>query len=125
MTYPSVTIDNLARARLNLSLVESRHFKVAPQIPLEVLLVLSANQGSARLSELYERVRATQSAVRLHLRSLALSDLVEEGVEPADRRARRILLTPKGVVSVDRYAEDTIRLISRFCQECDAGRTAE
>jgi DNA-binding MarR family transcriptional regulator len=119
MTTASVvpSLVDLALLRLTLSHIESKHFKVAPQIPLEVLLVLSANQGSLRLSELYRRVRATQAAVRLHLRSLEMLELVDEGIDPLDRRARRIFLTPKGEANVRRYAEDSMRVMAQLGPE--------
>lgn len=116
------SLNDFVSCRLMLSHIEIRHFKVAPQIPLEILLVLSVSEGSSGLSELYKSVRATPAAIRLHLRSLAMSGLVEEGVDPLDRRARRIFLTPKGFADVRSYAEESMRVMAQFASERSSAR---
>jgi DNA-binding MarR family transcriptional regulator len=115
MTSFRAAAGELAMLRLTLSKIESQHFKLAPQIPLEILLILSANRGSLRLSDLYKNVRATPAAVRLHLNSLKSSELVGEGVDPVDRRARRVFLTQKGQTDINRYADESTRVISGLC----------
>ena len=94
---------HFAKRRLKLSRMERRFFKVAPQIPLEVFLLLGANHGAMALSAIYEEIPATEKAIRLHLLKLVSSDLIVEQPGPDDKRAKEIALTERGFDMLSSY----------------------
>ncbi|MEE4144418.1 MAG: MarR family transcriptional regulator [Halieaceae bacterium] len=65
--------------------------------------VVFANMGlgRTRVTELAERARITQQAMGKTLRELESLGYVERSVDPRDRRARAIRLTPRGIQLVE------------------------
>jgi DNA-binding MarR family transcriptional regulator len=65
--------------------------------------VVFANMGlgRTRVTELAERARITQQAMGKTLRELESLGYIERSVDPSDRRARSIRLTPRGIQLVD------------------------
>lgn len=57
--------------------------------------------GRTRVTELAERARITQQAMGKTLRELESLGYIERSVDPSDRRARAIRLTPRGIQLVD------------------------
>lgn len=86
-----------ARDRLELSRKERIRFRLAPQISLEILLILAAERGSAPLTELFTRIAAAEKSVRSHVRALMASGLIDEATDSSDRRAKLLRLTPLGL----------------------------
>jgi hypothetical protein len=94
---------HFAKRRLKLSRMERRCFKVSPQIPLEVFLLLGANHGALALSVIYEQIPATEKAIRLHLHSLISSGLIVEQQGRDDKRSKEIALTERGFEMLSSY----------------------
>lgn len=57
--------------------------------------------GRTRVTELAERARITQQAMGKTLRELERLGYIERSVDPSDRRARAIRLTPRGIQLVE------------------------
>ena len=87
---------HFAMRRLKLCRMERQRFKVSPQIPLEIFLLLGANHGALALSEIYEQIPATEKAIRLHLHSLVSSGLIAEQQARDDKRSKEVALTKRG-----------------------------
>jgi hypothetical protein len=92
-----------ASRRLKLCRLERRCFKISPQIPLEVFLLLGANGGAMALSEIYEQIPATEKAIRLHLHTLVSSGLIVEETATDDKRSKQIALSERGVEELSEY----------------------
>ena len=99
---------HFAKRRLKLSRMERRFFKVAPQIPLEVFLLLGANHGAMALSAIYEEIPATEKAIRLHLLNLVSSGLITEQPGHDDKRSNEIALTKRGFDMLSTYVAEYI-----------------
>lgn len=95
-----------AMRRLKLCRMERQCFKVSPQIPLEVFLLLGANHGALPLSEIYEQIPATEKAIRLHLHSLVSSGLIAEQQGREDKRSKEIALTNSGFEMLSKYVAE-------------------
>lgn len=80
--------ENFAKRRLRLCRSERQRFKVSPQIPLEIFLLLGSNGGILPLSTIYEQIPATEKAIRLHLHSLVSSGFILELTAPDDKRSK-------------------------------------
>jgi DNA-binding MarR family transcriptional regulator len=83
----------LCEARLRLVKREKRLLKLHHQIPLEILLTLAAADGHLKINDLYERVDATDAAVRMHLRGMEQEGLIESQRSDDDRRVKYLHLT--------------------------------
>ena len=83
----------LCEARLRLVKREKRLLKLHHQIPLEILLTLAAADGQLKINDLYERIDATDAAVRMHLRGMEHEGLVETQRSEDDRRVKFLRLT--------------------------------
>lgn len=94
-----------ARDRLALSRDERIRFRLAPQISLEILLILAADHGSAPLTQLFDGISAAEKSIRSHVRVLMASGLIMEGKDSSDRRAKRLRLTARGVADLSTYAQ--------------------
>jgi predicted transcriptional regulator len=86
--------------------MERQRFKVSPQIPLEIFLLLGANAGGLPLSEIYEQIPATEKAIRLHLHNLVSSGLIIEQTARDDKRSKEIALTQRGFEALSDYVAD-------------------
>jgi DNA-binding MarR family transcriptional regulator len=93
----SQALVHYARDRLNLSQRERIRFRLAPQISLEILLILAAERGSTPLTRLFDQIAAAEKSIRSHVRVLMASGLLEEEKSRSDRRAKLLRLTPRGV----------------------------
>lgn len=105
MKLPGELID-FANRRLKLCRMERQRFKVSPQIPLEIFLLIGRNGGSLALSTIYEQIPATEKAIRLHLHSLVSSGSIIEQTATDDKRSKEIIFTPKGVEEFAAYVVD-------------------
>ena len=85
---------DLCEARLQLMKREKRLLKLHHQIPLEILLTLAAAEGRLKIHDLYERVDATEAAVRMHLRGMEQEGLIRSERSEEDRRVKFLFLTP-------------------------------
>ena len=97
---------HFAMRRLKLCRMERRRFKVSPQIPLEVFLLLGANHGALPLSDIYEQIPATEKAIRLHLHSLVSSGLIAEQQGRDDKRSKEVALTERGFEMLSEYVAE-------------------
>jgi predicted transcriptional regulator len=97
-----------AMRRLKLCRMERQRFKVSPQIPLEIFLLLGANHGAMALSAIYEEIPATEKAIRLHLLNLVSSGLITEKPGHDDKRSKEIALTKRGFDMLSYYVEEYI-----------------
>ena len=97
---------HFAKRRLKLCRMERQRFKVSPQIPLEIFLLLGANHGALPLSEIYEEIPATEKAIRLHLHSLLSSGLIVEQSCRDDKRSKEIALTQRGFDMLSEYVTE-------------------
>jgi len=93
----SQSLAQYAHDRLKLSQRERIRFRLAPQISLEILLILAAEHGSAPLTTLFAQIAAAEKSVRSHVRALMASGLVDEQPHPVDGRAKLLALTPRGI----------------------------
>ena len=64
--------------------------------PSRAVLIRLAKLGPTRVTALAAALGLDQSTVSRHLASLAEQGLVERDVDPADRRAHRMAITPTG-----------------------------
>lgn len=62
----------------------------------ELLHHLSADEGGRRISDLALDIDDTSSCITHRVNRLATAGLVTKQADPADRRARRVSLTPRG-----------------------------
>lgn len=92
----SQTLAQYAHDRLKLSQQERIRFRLAPQISLEVLLILAAARGSVPLTHLFDQISAAEKSIRSHIRTLMASGLVVEAPHPIDGRAKLLALTARG-----------------------------
>ena len=99
---------DFAIRRLKLCRMERQRFKVSPQIPLEIFLMLGANHGALPLSSIYEEIPATEKAIRLHLHSLVSSGLITENAGRDDKRSKEIALTARGFDMLSKYVAEYI-----------------
>jgi predicted transcriptional regulator len=99
--YKHFSMRNLKLCRM-----ERQRFKVSPQIPLEVFLLLGAHHGALALSEIYEQIPATEKAIRLHLHSLVSSGLIIEQQARDDKRSKEVALTERGFEMLSNYVEE-------------------
>ncbi|MEN9708352.1 MAG: hypothetical protein RIQ68_760 [Pseudomonadota bacterium] len=97
---------HFAMRRLKLCRVERQRFKVSPQIPLEVFLLLGAHHGALPLSEIYEQIPATEKAIRLHLHALVSSGLIAEQAGRDDKRSKEVALTERGFEMLSNYVAE-------------------
>ncbi len=99
---------HFAIRRLKLCRMERQRFKVSPQIPLEIFLLLGANHGALALSSIYEGIPATEKAIRLHLLNLVSSGLITEQPWQDDKRSKEIALTKSGLEMLSNYVAEYI-----------------
>jgi DNA-binding MarR family transcriptional regulator len=92
--------------RLALSHRERIRFRLAPQITLEILLILASERGSISLGALVEQIAAAEKSIRSHVRSLMASGLVEEQKLADDKRAKILRLTPRGIDELTAYLQE-------------------
>lgn len=97
---------HFAMRRLKLCRMERQRFKVSPQIPLEIFLLLGSNHGALPLSEIYEQIPATEKAIRLHLHNLVSSGFIIEQTARDDKRSKEIALTQRGFEELSEYIKD-------------------
>lgn len=97
---------HFAMRRLKLCRMERQRFKVSPQIPLEIFLLLGAHDGMLALNEIYEQIPATEKAIRLHLHNLVSSGLIVEQTGRDDKRSKEIALTQRGFDALSNYVSD-------------------
>lgn len=71
---------------------------------------MSIDPEGSRITELAERAQMTKQAMGELLRHLAERGYVEIGVDPSDRRARRVVLTDRGWSAI----EVGVGVIERF-----------
>jgi DNA-binding MarR family transcriptional regulator len=95
-----------ARSRLEIARRERVRFRLAPQIALEILLILAAEGGSSPLTSLFDRIAAAEKSVRSHVRTLTALGLVHEERDAADKRAKTLRLTPRGLQDLLSYAQE-------------------
>ncbi len=95
-----------ANRRLRLCRTERQRFKVSPQIPLEIFLLLGAQGGSIPLSHIYEQIPATEKAIRLHMHSLLSSGSIIEQTSADDKRSKEIVFTQRGIEEFSKYVID-------------------
>jgi len=93
----SQSLAQYAHDRLKLSRRERIRFRLAPQISLEILLILAAERGSVPLTTLFNQIAAAEKSVRSHVRALMASGLVDEQPHPVDGRAKLLALTQRGI----------------------------
>lgn len=103
-------ISAFARARLDLARMERLRFRLAPQISLEILLILGAARHAVPLLEIHERIAAADKSIRIHLRALMQSGLVAEEEVSGDRRTKRLRLTERGQADLAAYVDDSRRM---------------
>lgn len=101
-------LARIAHDRLALSRRERVRFRIAPQITLEILLILASGNGSASLTSLFEQIAAAERSVRSHIRALMASGLVEENKQSRDTRAKMLRLTPRGVDDLTAYLREGV-----------------
>jgi DNA-binding MarR family transcriptional regulator len=92
--------------RLALSQRERIRFRLAPQITLEILLILASERGSISLGTLVQQIAAAEKSIRSHVRSLMASGLVEEQKLADDKRAKLLRLTPRGIDELTAYLQE-------------------
>ena len=97
---------HFAIRRLKLCRMERQRFKVSPQIPLEVFLLLGAHHGALPLSSIYEEIPATEKAIRLHLHALVSSGLIVEEQGRDDKRSKAVALTERGFEALSSYVAE-------------------
>ncbi len=90
-----------AQRRLWISRMEADLLKLAPQIPLEIILVITASNGVISLDKLYDSINATDAAIRIHLKSLRDLNFIALQPSKLDKRARSASLTPEGLKKLD------------------------
>lgn len=95
-----------ARSRLEMARRERVRFRLAPQIALEILLILAAEGGAASLNSLFDRIAAAEKSIRSHVRTLTALGLVHEERDTADKRAKMLRLTPRGLEDLHAYAQE-------------------
>lgn len=93
-------------ARLGLSVVEKKMFGDALQIRFEILLLLAANSGRIVLAEVYNKIEATDAAIRMHIRALEAQILVSSHINGTDARSKYLSLTASGVSLLNRYSSE-------------------
>jgi DNA-binding MarR family transcriptional regulator len=93
----SQDLTRQAADRLALAQRERIRFRLAPQITLEILLILATERGSISLGTLVEQIAAAEKSIRTHVRALMASGFVEEQKLADDKRAKLLRLTPRGV----------------------------
>jgi DNA-binding MarR family transcriptional regulator len=99
-------LAHYARVRLALTQRERIRFRLSPQISLEILLILAAEQGSAPLTGLFEQIAAAEKSIRSHIRALMASGLVDDAPHATDGRAKLLRLTPRGIEDLAAYVEE-------------------
>ncbi len=97
---------NFANRRLRLCRSERKRFKISPQIPLEIFLLLGAQGGSIPLSQIYEQIPATEKAIRLHLHGLLSNGSIVEQTSTEDKRSKEIVFTQRGIEEFSAYVYD-------------------
>ena len=65
-----------AQRRLWISRIEGELFKLSPQIPLEIILVITANGGDISLEKIYNSINATNAAIRIQINSLRAAKII-------------------------------------------------
>lgn len=103
----SQDLTRRAANRLALSQRERIRFRLAPQITLEILLILATEHGSISLGTLVEQIAAAEKSIRTHVRTLMASGFVEERKLADDKRAKLMQLTPRGVDELTAYLQET------------------
>ncbi len=89
-------IKSYAKARLSLSAIEQDSFKLAPQIPLEIILQVAIEGGDVSITDLFERIPASSAAIRQHIRALEVANMLST-VIGQDRRSRKIRISQHGI----------------------------
>lgn len=64
--------------------------------PSEVRVLFCVARGDMKVSEISKRMHVTSPTVTQVINSLEANGLVERSIDPTDRRAVRVQLTPKG-----------------------------
>ena len=82
---------HFAMRRLKLCRMERQRFKVSPQIPLEIFLLLGSNHGASPLSEIYEQIPATEKAIRLCICTISFHPALSSNRQRVMTNARRKL----------------------------------
>ena len=93
MLFDAKRFTDLCETRLRLVKREKRLLKLHHQIPLEILLTVAVTEGQLKINDLYERVDATDAAVRMHLRGMEQEGLIETQRAEDDRRVKFLNLT--------------------------------
>ncbi len=106
-------VTSLLAARSALIDMEYRLLRTQPQIGLEVMLCFFSGGGSCEVGNIYRNVRATEAAVRRHLRQLEAQDLITQQRAQDDRRKTLLTLTDKGRALQARYMSEVEALISQ------------
>jgi DNA-binding MarR family transcriptional regulator len=102
----SQDLTSQAADRLALSQRERIRFRLAPQITLEILLILANERGAISLGALFEQIAAAEKSIRTHVRTLMASGFVEEQKLADDKRAKLLRLTPRGVDELTAYLQE-------------------
>ena len=90
--------------------MERTRFRLAPQISLEILLLLGAGRGAVPLTRIYEDIAAAEKSVRSHVRALTAAGLVAEEQASGDKRTKRLRLTHRGQADLAAYVSACDRL---------------
>lgn len=109
----AIDISDLVRRRRELIKIERSFFKSRTNTSIEILTLLTENEFSARLSEIYEQTKATDVSVRQHLRALERLKLIETVDVAEDRRAKLITLTDHGRAHLLEYAKQLDAILTR------------
>ena len=82
----------------------------------EVFLEVAAEGGELELRELYKRIQATSTAVRLHVQSLIDEDFLELSQHATNRRCKIVRLTTTGKEMLTQFERKAHSLISGWIE---------
>lgn len=89
-----------ARFRLNCSQAEQSFLKLTPQVPLEILLLIIANNGQCSIDLLNQSIGSTIASIRSYIRALETAGLISTRHDKLDRRARVVFITHLGLLKI-------------------------
>jgi DNA-binding MarR family transcriptional regulator len=91
-----------------------------PMAQVELLQTLSES-SPARVNDLAERLRLAQSTVSGLIGQMLASGLVTRDVDPVDRRAAVVTVSPAGLARLDDWQQAHVRRIDRALGDLSTG----
>src|SRR5689334_18016087 len=73
--------------------------------PSDIRVLFCVQRGDMKVSEISKRMQVTSPTITQTLNSLEANGLVERHIDPTDRRAVRVQITPKGEVVSQKAGE--------------------